>query len=144
MQSIVMYVLEAGRTDEERGAGNLQITGRDDQKDCLQYIYNMNGIMTEIDEEALGYAEEIAEYPWESAAWRWKIYPQTKNGCLDQYVVECAEKSDGHLILGQVLAAECFIHLKTHIGNLKMLVCWIKNNNWMNCSSRKNGKEKAR
>ncbi len=95
---------------EARGAGYLQVTGKVDQERCLRYIYNMYGIEDDIDTTKLGYSDDLANYPWEASAWRWTQYAQTKDGCLNLYVVAHCNENEEKLTLGIVLTAESFVH----------------------------------
>lgn len=100
-----------------RGAGYIQVTGKDTQQDCLQYIYDLYGINDEIDENQLGYSDEVAKYPWEASAWYWTQYTQTKDGCLNNYDVERCRENGGRLILGIVLTTESFVNSKVSTDN---------------------------
>ncbi|MDE6742687.1 MAG: hypothetical protein K2J95_02265 [Lachnospiraceae bacterium] len=106
------FVSGHGYEYEERGAGYIQVTFKDIQRACLQYIYDMYGIEETITDQE-GYAKEVAEYPWAASAWFWAILlkvgkydPQT----LNSYVMERLEENGGKLTLGIVLTAECFVH----------------------------------
>ena len=95
---------------EERGVGYMQVTGRGSQLDCLRYLKAMGYYQGEIDENALGYTEELREMPWQSAAWRWAVVDQTKAHSLNAYIRDKASENDGRLTLGMLLTAECFIN----------------------------------
>lgn len=105
---------------EERGSGYLQVTGKDTQLACLQYIYDMYGIETEIDTTKDGYAEDLADYPWEATAWYWAVLLKVNTNPqkpLNDYVIERLGDNGGELTLGVVLTAECFVHGDNKAGN---------------------------
>lgn len=104
------FVPGNGYEYDERGAGYIQVTFKDIQRACLRYIYDMYGIEETIADQ-MGYAEEVAEYPWAASAWYWANYLVVDGKQpLNSYVMERLDDNGGELTLGIVLTAECFVH----------------------------------
>ena len=112
------YEINPNYTEAERGAGYIQVTYRETQRECLNYICELFGYQEFIDPSMDGYAELIAnKYPWEASAWYWAVLNKVRREGeeqLNRYVVGRINESGEDLSLGLVLSAECFVH-----GNVK-------------------------
>lgn len=96
---------------EERGVGYIQITFKDNQLECLEYLKSHNYYDGDIDENASGYVEELREMPWEASAWRWAVKKQTSDGLsLNDYVTDRSDQNGDQLTKGIFLASESFIN----------------------------------
>lgn len=94
---------------EERGVAYMQVTGKKNQLECLQYLKEKGYYDGDIDEDAAGYVSELRELPWETSAWRWAVCKQTEDGYpLNDYVMARLHDNDDQLIMGIFLTAECF------------------------------------
>lgn len=96
---------------EERGVGYMQITFTESHKKCLKCLKEM-GYYNEDISNISDYVEVLREMPWQTSAWRWAVYVQTKDGNLNRYIEARANENGGKLTLGMVLAAESFINGK--------------------------------
>ena len=100
---------------DSRGVGYMQITHREDQRDCYKFLMDREGI--ELDEKIDNYVDILRDYPWETAAWRWAIMPSTGDGkTLNEYVT-VREGGRNGLSLGVLLTAESFINGKVRDNN---------------------------
>lgn len=102
---------------EERGVGYIQVTWKLTQLACLQNLKNKGYYKEDIDDNALGYVEELREMPWAVSAWRWAVYEQTGEHNLNKYVEARGDDNGGELTLGMVLVAESFINGKVSKEN---------------------------
>lgn len=105
---------------EERGVTYIHITKKLTQLDCLKAMISHGYIEMEeddIDENALGYVDELRQVPWAGAAWRWAEAGQTRFGNLNNYVVQRVAECEGELTLGIFLVAESFINGKVSDKN---------------------------
>lgn len=92
---------------DSRGVGYMQITHRGDQRDCYKFLMDREGI--ELDEKIDNYVDILRDYPWETAAWRWAEFSQTKDNSLNAYIPNRVVDSGG-MTLGIILAAESFVN----------------------------------
>lgn len=105
------YEKEVSYKFEERGVGYIQITFKDNQLECLEYLKSHNYYDGGIDENASGYVEELREMPWEASAWRWAVKKQTSDGLsLNDYVTDRSDQNGDQLTKGIFLASESFIN----------------------------------
>lgn len=108
-----------GYTFEERGVTYMHVTGKETQLACLKAMIShgySKMIEDDIDENALGYVDELRSTPWAGAAWRWAEAKQTESGNLNNYVVEKVAECGEKLTLGIFLVAECFVNGKVSEG----------------------------
>ncbi len=101
---------------EVRGVAYMQITHRDSQLECLKYLKENGYYDGYIDENALGYVEELRKLPWEASAWRWAVCVQTEEKNLNNYVKVKANDNGNQLTMGIFLTAESFINGKVKGG----------------------------
>ncbi len=94
---------------DSRGVGYMQITHRGDQRDCYKSLMGREGKTIESDEKIDNYVDILRDYPWETAAWRWAEFSQTKDNSLNAYIPNRVVDSGG-MTLGIILSAESFVN----------------------------------
>lgn len=98
-------------TYKERGVGYINVTGKEDQYACLDYLQKNGYYNGAIDNNADGYVEELKGNPWAVSAWRWSVYTQTSEGLsLNEYVVDRTQNKGDYLSKEVYLAAESFVN----------------------------------
>lgn len=114
-----IYEENEGYGEDESGVGFLQVTLKETQDDCLQYIEDLanKGVLIENQGK---YTGNLGDYPWIASAWYWAVHPKggkDKEPPLNSYVVDRLDDNGGKLTLGIVLTAECFVHGDVSEGN---------------------------